>query len=77
MTLVGPAPFNYSALYNAIPAGTPIDFDDIMKRYDVAKYCVEETRHEQIESVHQAVTVGKVYLVRLIGLVVVVGRRRS
>ncbi len=53
MTLVGPAHFNYTALYAAIPDGTDIEFNDIMKRF-VAKYCVEETRHEQIESVRQA-----------------------
>ena len=53
MTLVGPAQFNYTAMYNAIPPGTPINFEDVMRRF-VAKYCVDETRHEQIESVRQA-----------------------
>ena len=52
-TLVGPAQFNYTAMYNTTPPGTPINFEDVMRRF-VTKYCVDKTLHKHIELVRQA-----------------------
>ena len=54
MALIGPAQITYTTVYNEIPVGQPVDYDETVKNF-VAKYCTADTRDQQLEYLRELV----------------------